>query len=86
MRRGIFSGSERVVGFSGVEEVVLEQSQLKFEPDDRPNPIYRVVFVLKSGERIPLTPHLDAERKSKARAIQLIQKFMGQEYSVPVEP
>jgi hypothetical protein len=76
-RRGIFGGSERVLKFSEIAEVVLEEARTKFEPDDRPNPIYRVVFVLHGGERLPLTPYLDAEKKSKSKAVALTREFIG---------
>lgn len=75
-RQGVFGGSERVLKFAEVAEVVLEETRTKFEPDDNPNPIYRVVFVLKSGERLPLTPYLDAEKKSKSVVVALVHEFM----------
>lgn len=79
-RLHLWKSGERELRFDEINTVAVESSR------SDGSTTYRVSFVLKSGEKIPLTNYYSSGRKGKQRQAQKISDFISATRFTPVEP
>ena len=77
--RSLRGALRREYNLADVADVVLEEHTSRSSEEDAQTVTYRVVYVLRTGERVPWTPYFTGTRKDKEACVEAVRDFLGAE-------
>lgn len=75
-RRLVQPGTE-TYNWSDISDAALEKSMMQTNQNSAPSPVYRPVFVMTNGTRVPWTPLSTSDLKTQGNCVAAVRAFTG---------